>query len=165
MTTMKKFNVLDIGLIVLICATLFLLPTGCKTVTTTDASGVTTTSTQLDPVRTSAAIHAILEPGVALAIEKEPKTVTYFSVASIVLHTALNDGTFDPDKLQAELAKSLPNVSELQTPEVKAAIQATMGLYRAYFADVVTAKVDQVTWLKPVLTAVVDSIDASLPAQ
>jgi hypothetical protein len=140
------------------------LSTGCKTTATTTVSGgVTNTvqTTSLDPERTAGVIQALVPAGVALAAEKDTNSIAYFRASSILLHALVDNGATDPAQVKATL--DTISVKELRTPEAAAVTQAALGIYQAYFADVVARKLDNNQWLVPVLTAIAEGIDAGLP--
>lgn len=140
---------------------------GCKTVTSTEVvNGVTNevSRTTLDPERTAGAIRAIVPAGVAIAIEKDPNSEAYLRATAILLRAVVSQGQYDPDQVESTLRTI--SVKELRTTEAKAVIAAALGMYRAYVADVVSAKLGGETgqWVLPVLKAIADGIFDSLPA-
>src|SRR5690242_6633188 len=131
---MKKFipSVLLVALFLALGALLVTSSSGCKSVPqTTVTNGVTNTVivSELDPVRTSDAIRAVVGTAVPFAIQKDTNSVAYFRAAAVILSVAANNGNYDPASLQASLDHI--SVKELRTPEAKSAINAAFGIYRA----------------------------------
>lgn len=154
---MRKLQVL--ASIAFITPLLFAIPltnTGCTTTTQADGTVVT----KLDPTRTSDAIRAILPAGVVAAVNADHNSAAYLQASALAINAAVENGAYDPDKLKATL--DTISVKELRTPEARVCIEAALGIYRAYWADSVSAKLDQTVWVKPVMKAIADGIEAGL---
>ncbi len=140
---------------------------GCRTVTSTEVINGTTnqvTRTELDPERMAGAIRAVIPAGVAIAIDKDPNSEAYLRATAVVLRAVVERGEYDP--AQVERTLDTISVKELRTTEAKAVIAAALGMYRAYVADVVSAKLEGEAgqWVRPVLKAIADGLWDSLPA-
>lgn len=153
-------------------ATMGYFSTGCKTTTSqvvtagTNASGAFTITNEvatstIDPQATSDAILVVVAAAVPFAVEKDAHCVPYLRAASIILRSAANAGAYDPVALQT----SLKNISikELRTPEAEAGINAAFAIYKAYVGRAADARLDKNAWVKPVLNALADGIEAGLP--
>ncbi len=134
--------------------------TGCKSVTN-PTTGVVTQ--ELDPQRTSAAIRAVIGAGVPFAIEQDPNCVPYLRLVQSTLVLAVDANAISPDQVALQLQSS--SAKELRSPEAVAAVNAALGIYRAYYGDVLAAQLDQTIWLKPVLKAIIGGLGDALPPQ
>lgn len=137
----------------LAAAMLVLLP-GCKT--TPDSKPI-----PLDPQRTSQAIRVIITAAVPFAVQKDSNCVPYLRMVQQTLTLACDNNVYDPDLLAEQL--KLSSAKELKTPEAQAATQAIVAIYRIYYGDVVSAKLNQTDWMKPVLKGIIGGLQDSLP--
>lgn len=141
---------------------------GCTSVpktTTTVVNGQTQTNTtlvaQADPTKVAEAVKALVLTGSVLAVEKDPNARAYLQAAAIAIGAVANQGQYDPGTVKTTLNSI--SVNELHSQEAQVVIQAALGLYSSYFSDVVSQKLDQTTWLGPILKAIAEGINAGLP--
>lgn len=138
---------------------------GCTTVTntTTDTNGVTTTNitTTLDTNKVINALNAAVPPAVRLIVANKPQTRQYFQdvAAGINLFTSTSS-TFDPSGLNAAIKSAVG--SDAVDPDAFAAIDAGVAIFKAFYGDALTAKLNTPSWLLPVLRAFADDINAGL---
>lgn len=139
---------------------------GCMTVPapSNDPGGAPSTNlvTTLDTNAVINSIEVIVPPLVSAGCDHDKNLAPYLTQLSILLRTAAGNGKVDP----ASISNSLANISikELRTPESAAIEKTILGFYSVFAGKVVNAKLDQVSWLRPVLVALADAIDAGLPA-
>lgn len=131
--------------------------TGCSSTGT----GTNSTVQTLDTNAVIAGIKAVVPIGVRLACEKDTNAAAYFDQAALIIGAAANNGTFDMQTLTNSLATI--SVRELRSQDAILAEEAGLAIYQAFAAQVVTAKLDQVTWLRPVLSALADAIKEGTP--
>jgi len=135
---------------------------GCTTATVPGANGQpATTVPTLDTNAVITGINAVVPVAVRLAVQKDTNCGPYLKQAAIIFRAAAMRGDFDPLMIQQSLASI--SIKELRTDEAALAEQAGLALYQAYVAQVVSAKLDQVVWLRPVLDALSRAIVQGLP--
>lgn len=126
----------------------------------TTVAGIT-----IDAPHTASAIRNAAPPLIRLAIADYPETKAYFVAVDVVIQAAISGGTYDAKVLAAEV-DAVGAQFNFTDPHAKAAavagVESAFGLYKAYAGDVVTAKLNTITWLAPVLPAVHDALVASL---
>lgn len=154
---MKKTEII---IAVLTIAALAFL-TGCKTAGGSSSGGTNAPIVRLDPQMTSDAIRVAVAAVVPFAIEKDTNSIAYFRAAAIVLNAASDSGNYDTAQLKASLDHI--SVRELRSAEARAGINAAFAIYKAYAGKAVDAKLAQDEWVKPVLQALADGINAALP--
>lgn len=134
---------------------------GCTTTTTTTPAGQTVTTTMLDTNAVISAIQNVVPAAVKAAVNKDPNCGPYLKQVAVLFRAAAMRGDFDPKMIQDSLSQI--SIKELRTDEAALAEQAALGLYQAFAAQVVSQKLDQVVWLRPVLDALSRAIVAGLP--
>lgn len=132
-----------------------LLLTGCAT---TPGGGSSPNIPQI-----SAVVKVAARYGVFYAVRQEPKSREYFTLAETALGALLNSGTFDPVALEATL-KNIP-VNELNSAEALLAVQSALEIYKSTYAEVVSKKLDEVQYLRPILQSLLDGITLGLAAE
>lgn len=115
-----------------------------------------TTTTQFNPSQAVAVVNAVLPSAVGLAITKKPETKKYFIVlADTISVFALNEN-LTPDALQNIIDAT--KIKELETPEAKAALTSLVNLYKTFYGEVISQKLDQKN-LKVLLQAIANDIN------
>ena len=109
---------------------LFLI-NGCKTVITNNPDGTSVTNKVVDVKTVTNSINFVVPLAVQVAVGADTNSVPYFNAAIVTIQVLARQGEYDPQYLEDSLKAS----SGLQTPEAKLAIQAGLGLYKAYIAD------------------------------
>ncbi len=117
---------------------------------------------QLDPAKTAGAIKVILTPVVRYIEMTDTNSVKDFHDASAALGVLLMNNAYTVDALNLALADLLRNQ---QDPVVQLGISTAVGVYSIYLADVVSQGFNQTTYMKPILQAIKDSIDAGVKAR
>lgn len=135
---------------------------GCTT-TTTVTNGVTNSVTSFDIVKATNAINAALPPVVRLVVAKYPVARPYLTDAAVVFNLVASGADLSPDALNAAL-KSF-GLTALDNPDVQAAIDSAVALYKAYYGDVVTTQLNKVQYLVPILQSIGGAITAGLNTQ
>jgi len=156
-------KIILVSILTLSVGALGLLTPGCTTTSKqVVTNGVTNTVqvTQLDAQKTADAIAVVLPAGVAFAVARDANTAAYFHAAAIVFAAAVENGQYDPKAIETTL--STISIKELRTPEAKAAIEAGLAIYRSYFGEIISQKLEQATWVKPVLLALAEGIEGGL---
>lgn len=151
----------------ILAATLLLaiILAGCttiKTVTTApDGSTVTNSTSAFDVTKAVNAINIGVPASVRLAVAKYPQAAPYLRDTVTAIRLFTSGSTYDPAALHAAIATT--GIRELKDPDLQAAIDVFAGLYKGFYGDVVTQKLDQVKSLLPILNAIADSIEQALP--
>lgn len=164
----------------LLVSSIFLM--GCRTtekvtnntVVTTDPTGVTSTNTvsvtnsvtTIDPVRTSAAIKAIVPPVVRLAIAQKPDLKQYFVDAKVAVCTLTSSTNVSPTDLKLVVAQT--KLTQLQTPEVQAAIESIFGIYSAVWGDALNKQLssnERLAVMVPILQSICEALGEGLATQ
>lgn len=107
--------------------------TGCVSTQNTDG----TVTRKFDAERTAQVLENMLPPAVKLAVAKEPKSMEWITSAKFVICTLADSGKVTPQDLKSALA--VTHIEEIQTPEIQAVIESVFGIYKAAYADSVTA--------------------------
>lgn len=145
---MKTAITLTLSAIVAIAAL-----TGCTTTnpgTTPPPAQTNTPLSRFDITNTAIAIEGAVEVATLYAIQENPETRKYFVAALTALDLALDGGIVDPQEVREAIAQ---NFSEESAQEAWLAVVAGLNIYRAYGARVVSERLDQVQYLRPVLSA------------
>jgi hypothetical protein len=106
-------------------------------------------------------VNITVPAAVRLGVAKQPKIEAYLKDLTLVIDTFAEGTSLDPTAFIS--AVSSVNTSALKnTPEYMAIIDTVTELYKATYADVVKAKIDQSTTLVPFLKAVSAAIKKGL---
>ena len=112
--------------------------TGCKSLTTTNSTGVVTTTTVANY---QSIADNLIKPGASLgsffAIRQNPNVEPYLIEAAQVLTLVLNGTDYSSEKVQDALNRI--SVKELRTPEVSMMIVSVLGIYRSTLGEMVAA--------------------------
>lgn len=134
---------------ILLIAALLLI-TGCAT----------TAPTQQTVQKASAAIVVVAKRGARYELSRDPNSRAYFEAAEVALTVALADGDYNPNHLEDALRNI--SINEIKKPEIAEAIGAALDLYRIEYGDSIGQKIDQVSYLRPILTSFRDGISLAL---
>jgi hypothetical protein len=116
-------------------------------------------STDFNPRQASAIVISVVPPATKLAVTKKPDTKKYFlAVADAIDIFALNQD-LTPTALQNIINTS--KIKELETPESLAVITTLVNLYKGFYSDIVSQKLDEKN-LKDLLNAISTSIREGL---
>lgn len=127
--------------------------TGCKsTQAPPPAPGQTNVPplSRFDITNAAIAIEGAAEVATLYAIQENPDTRKYFVAAVTALDLALDGGTISPQEVREAIAQNFEGDAG---QEAWLAIVAGLNIYRAYGARVVSERLDQVQYLRPVLMA------------
>ena len=159
---MKKTKLI-VGIVLALCLLpLSLSVTGCRTVVNPDGTEVKVpilSESQLEMA--GFGIQTITRYGVDLAIGKDENARAYFQVAAATLELLASTNALDT----AYIDQALRNISvkEIRDHEiVRAAIISALGAYSVLEGQVVSAKLDKVAYLKPVLRHMIAGIKAGI---
>lgn len=119
----------------------------------------TTSNTQFNPSQAISVVDAVLPPAITLAITKKPETQKYFvMIADAISIFALNEN-LTPEALQNIIDTA--KIKELETPEARAALTSMVNLYKTFYGDIVSQKLDQKN-LKVLLQVIANDIRTGL---
>lgn len=118
------------------------------------------TNSSFDLNKAVAAIDVTIPPAVRIVISKQPAAKPYLEAAVTGIDQFALGAKFDPDALNKAITAATNG--QVSSPEVLAAIDTAVGLYKLYYDDVVQQKLDQNKNLKPLLQALADAIRKAL---
>lgn len=147
--------------IITLITTLFLgiLITGCKTIVTNNSNGTTITNKVIDVGTVTNTINVVVPLAVQIAVGADTNSVTYINAAIVTIDLVASKGDYDPARLE-QLLNDIGS-EDLKTPEAKAAVQAGLGLYKAFVADSINLNTSKIDY-GAVLTAFSNSLKDGL---
>ena len=160
------------GVLATLIIMLALADPGCTTTTqvVTGTNGVLVTNVvktlDTNAVRTTCAlVVAVGTPLMPQAVQACPECKVWFGVAAGVINWLLaGGGPLDPDTVAGALAAARVRLPQAEVTEVRAVTEALAGVYHAYAAKVIAQKLDQTQFLRPVLQAIADLLQAGAQA-
>jgi hypothetical protein len=81
----------------------------------------------------------------------------------VALGSLLTSGQYNP--LALETALKNITVNELNSVEALLAVQSALEIYKVTYAEVVSKKLDEVQYLRPILQSLVDGITLGLSVE
>lgn len=141
----------------LLMAVLLIVAGGC---TTTPTGTYVVANREISPQAVRNDLRIVAHYGAREALRSDPHARAYLEAATVVLGVALLNGEYNPNVLEASLSNI--SVHELQSPQVKDAITAALGLYRGHVADALTKKLDASVYVRPLLEGIREGIEGAL---
>lgn len=130
-------------------------------------TGCATTGVVRDPAaeaqsaaRTAALVQSTAQLGVYFAVREDEHARGYLQAAHLALGVLIDGGTYDPAELDTVLEGI--SVRELRSPEAQVSLAAALEIYRSYWGEEVTRRVDRVARLRPVLVGLRNGIALGL---
>lgn len=138
---MKRIGLLT--LLAVTCATALSF-TGCVTRPKDGGNA----NAYINPSNTAVIVEGTVEIATLYAMKQDTNTIQYFLAAASALDLILDNGVVDPQQVRETLAQATAGDSSAETWLV---IAAGLNVYRVFAANVVSEKLDQVEYLRPVL--------------
>jgi hypothetical protein len=117
------------------------------------------TAGTFDPNKAVTVIQLTIPSATRIGVSKEPKAEKYLLAVAGAIDTFSQGSTFDPASLQ--LVIEAAGMKELKTVQAQGVIDSVMALYKSFYAEAVTAKLDEKKLL-PVLQALSAAIKKGL---
>jgi hypothetical protein len=131
------------------------------------ATGCATTGPAQDPAaaaqggaRTAALVQSTAQLGVYFAVREDKNARSYLQAAHLALGVLIDGGAYDPVELDTVLEEI--SMRELRSPEAQVSLAAALELYRSYWGEEVTRRVDRAVRLRPVLVGLRNGIALGL---
>lgn len=141
----------------------YLALTALVAITTLTFTGCKTAPTDQQVQTGVGLLRIAAKQGAIYAITKEPKTRAYFTTATQAVNVLIANGNYDSAALKAALNNI--TINEIRdNVQVKSVIEDVITLYSQTYASTVAAKLDQVKYLKPALTALAEGFSTALVA-
>lgn len=103
---------------------------------------------------------AVAITGTIYGKAKDPNVIPYLQFAVVVIQAQIAGSQYDPVVLSTALQSI--SINELRNPVVAQAIAAAVAVYTIYATEAVSGNLDKVTYLKPILLAIVEGINEGL---
>ncbi len=122
---------------------------------------VVVAGTELTPAVVQRDLAVAAKFGTREGLRADPEHArAYFQAAAAVLNASLDGGLYDPGLLKSALGSI--SVKELQDPSISEGLQALVELYAGHVGAMVGKNIDEVPYLRSMLTGLRDGIEAGL---
>jgi len=105
-------------------------------------------------------INAVVPSAVKIGVKKQPKSAKYLQALVVMLDSFALGEDLSPENLEKVIKTA--DVKELETPEALSVVSSVVALYKAYYEDAITDKINSIDNLRDILEALSKSISKGL---